>query len=305
MDMDGLNLDQLEVFVAVTDAGSFSAAARKLGRAQSAVTYAIRRLEDQVGVELFDRRAYRPVLTDAGRALLPRAQRIVGEAAAFRAQARSIAGGLEPELSLVVEAMFPMCQLLQALSGFQTQFPSVPTRVQVETLGAAALTVLDGRADLGLVIDLAGRPDELDRALVAEVELVSVASPGHPLADLPGPLGPETLREHVQLVLSDRAGPNTGQDRGVAAVRTWRIADLGAKHAMLLAGLGWGSMPLDMVEADLAAGRLVRLQPSRWDGADQMPRLPVFVVHRKEVALGPAGQWLLHRLKASKAGARA
>ena len=103
MDMDALTLDQLQVFVTVTDEGSFSAAARRLNRAQSAVTYAIQKLEEQSGAPLFDRSAYRPALSEAGRALLPRARRILDEVAAFRTQARGIAGGLEPELAIVVD----------------------------------------------------------------------------------------------------------------------------------------------------------------------------------------------------------
>src|SRR3954471_1301983 len=111
MIMETPTLAQLEVFLAVVEAGSFSAAARALGRAQSAVTYSIQRLEEEAGVELFDRSAYRPTLTEAGQALAPRAQRIVEDVAAFRSQAKGMAGGLEPEISLVVEAMFPMCLL--------------------------------------------------------------------------------------------------------------------------------------------------------------------------------------------------
>src|SRR3712207_2284264 len=111
--MDALSLDQFQVFAAVVDEGSFSAAARRLNRAQSAVTYAIQKLEEQSGAELFDRSAYRPALTEAGRALLPRVRRILEEVDAFRTQARGISGGLEPELSMVVDAMFPMSCFVQ------------------------------------------------------------------------------------------------------------------------------------------------------------------------------------------------
>jgi DNA-binding transcriptional LysR family regulator len=293
---DRLSLGQIEIFAAVAEAGSFSGAARALGRAQSAVTYAIQNLEAEAGVELFDRSAYRPVLSHAGRALLPRAQQILEDVAAFRAQARGIAGGLEPELSLVVEAMFPMPLLVEALSAFQVQFPTVQTRVQVETMGAVVQALVDGTADICLGIELDAQKDELASVRVAEVELVAVVGPHHPLAALEGRLSEETLREHVQLVLSDRTAAAADRDRGVIGVRTWRLADLGAKHAMLLAGLGWGSMPRHMVEADLAAGRLVQIRASYWDGQDQMPRLAILAAHLKTRRLGPAGTWLLARL---------
>lgn len=294
--MDAPTLAQLETFVAVAEAGSFSAAARALGRAQSAVTYQIQNLEAELAVDLFDRSAYRPVLSPAGRALLARAKRIAQDIDAFRSEARGMAGGLEPELSLVVEAMFPMCQLLAVLSEFQARFPTVQTKVRVETLGAAAEVLTEGGADLGLVAIFAEGMDKLESALVTEVELVAVASPDHPLSRLSGPLQPETLAEHVQLVLSDRSNLTQGRDRGVTSLRTWRLVDLGAKHAMLLAGLGWGSMPRHMVLDDLAEGRLKALEPARWDGQAEMPRLPIVAARRRTAALGPAGQWLLARL---------
>ena len=296
MIMDAPTLAQLEVFLAVVERGSFSAAARALGRAQSAVTYSIQKLEEEAGVPLFDRSAYRPTLSQAGRTLLPRAQRIVGDVAAFRSQARGMAGGLEPEITLVVEAMFPMCLLLQALTEFQAQFPTVETRVRVETLGAAVEALLDDAADIGLVISFADRGDELVGAEVTQVELVAVAAPNHPLARIEGSLEDDVLSEHVQLVLTDRSDLTRGSDKGVVGLRTWRLADLGAKHAMLLAGLGWGSMPRHTVRDDLAAGRLVELRAVRWDGREGMPRLPVMAVRRKAATLGPAGAWLLARL---------
>jgi len=175
--MDALTLAQLKVFLAVAETGGFAAAARKLGRAQSAVTYQIRNLERETGVALFDRQTYRAGLTEAGRALLPRAQRIVEDLTAFRAQAQGMARGLEAELTLVVEAMFPMDELLGALTEFQALFPSVQTRVRVETLGAAVEAVLDGPGDMGLVISFAERIDELAGSPVTEVELVAVAAP--------------------------------------------------------------------------------------------------------------------------------
>ena len=294
--MDGLTLAQLKVFLAVAEQGGFSAAARSLKRAQPAVSYQIQRLEDQVGVQLFDRSAYRASLTEAGRALAPRAQRIVEELDGFRARAEGMARGLEVELTLVVEAMFPMAGLLGALTDFQNRFPSVQTRLRVETLGAAVEALIDGHADIGLVVSFSERTDELVGAEITQVELVAVAAPHHPLAQIEGLLDAETLREHVQLVLSDRSNLTKGRDRGVVALRTWRLADLGAKHAMLLAGLGWGSMPRHMIQGDLDVGRLKELRPLQWDGRQGMPRLPLMVARRKSVGLGPAGAWLLARL---------
>lgn len=296
--MDAISIDQLRVFRQVAEAGSFSAAARAMHRAQSAVTYAVQKLEDQVGTPLFDRSGYRPVLSDAGRALLPRAARILEELAAFGSQARAIAGGLEPEVSLVADPTFSTPKLVRALGDFQRRFPPVQLRVYVETLGAAAQAVLDGAADLGIVLEFASAAvaSELDLAPMGEVELVPVAAPTHPLARHRGRVPADAIRDEVQLVLTDRSALTRGKDWSVVSVRTWRLADLGARHEMLLAGLGWGSMPLHMVDEDLAEGRLVKLDIRGPGGMKRLPRPAVVLARRKGKVLGPAGEWLAARL---------
>jgi DNA-binding transcriptional LysR family regulator len=133
---------------------------------------------------------------------------------------------------------------------------------------------------------------------MGDIELVPVAAPSHPLAKITGKIQPEQLRDPVQLVLADRSKLTEGRDYSVFALRTWRLADLGARHEMLLAGLGWGSMPIHMVDDDLAAGRLVRLDIRRPDGLTQLPRPGVVLARRKDKVLGPAGKWLAQRLVA-------
>jgi len=296
MEMKAVTIDQLRVFRQVAEAGSFSAAARAMHRAQSAVTYAVQKLEDQVGSPLFDRSGYRPVLSDAGRALLPRATRILDELAAFGAQARGIAGGLEPEVSLVVDSMFATPVLVRVLAEFQRDFAPVQLRISVESLGATAQALLDGTADLGICIEFAASMPALDATPMGEIELVPVAAPTHPLGKLKGRIPMEQLRDHVQLVLTDRSTLTQGREYTVFAVKTWRLADLGARHAMVLAGLGWCSMPMHMVREDLAARRLVALDIRRADGGKHFPRPGVVLARRRDRVLGPAGAWLADRL---------
>jgi DNA-binding transcriptional LysR family regulator len=294
--MDALTLDQVTVFLSVVEHGSFSAAARELHRAQSAVTYLVHKLEEQIGTPLFDRSQYRPVLTEAGRALLPKARRISEAVGAFRMQARGIAGGLEPELALAVSSFFPMQVLAEALHAFHARFPSVGTRIFVESLGGVSRLVESGGAPLGIATGLSVRSELMRRVPLVDVELVVVAAPDHPLARLPGRISPEQMREHVQLVLTDRIDPHASADYGVFASQTWRIADLSAKHALLVAGLGFGGMPLHLVRHDLSVGTLVRLEITEWDGADRPPAVPMCVTYRTDTPLGPASTWMLEHL---------
>ena len=294
--MDALTLDQVSVFLAVVEHGSFSAAARMLNRAQSAVTYVVHKLEEQVGTPLFDRSQYRPALTEAGRALLPQARRIVEAVGAFRLQARGIAGGLEPELAIAVSSFFPMPTLAEALRAFRARYPTVGTRIFVESLGGVPRLVEGGTCPLGITVAFAGLSQQLRRVPLVDVDMVMVAAPDHPLAQRPGRLTPDMLREHVQLVLTDRTSPHGARDYGVYASRTWRIADLSAKHALLKAGLGFGGMPLHLVSDDLRAGTLVRLELTEWEGSDRPPSVPICVTYREDNPLGPAANWMMEHL---------
>lgn len=283
-------LDQLRVLTAVVESGSFSAAAKRLNRAQSAVSYAVANLEAELGVPLFQRGLRRPALTEAGQALLADARQVAESVDALRARAAGLMAGLEAEVSLVVDVMFPTAVLVAALDEFARLFPTVALRLRIEALGAVAQLVQDGHCRMGISGPMVEGPG-LERRRLHDVELWPVAAPHHPLARLPAPIPSGALRGHTQLVLTDRSRLTEGRDYGVLSGRTWRLGDMGAKHALLVAGLGWGNMPVPMVRGDLAAGRLVRLP------LEEAPdyRFRLFLIHRADRPPGPAGQWLARR----------
>ncbi|MGH7043968.1 MAG: LysR family transcriptional regulator [Acetobacteraceae bacterium] len=294
--LDSLTLDQIRLFLAVADTGSFSQAAKQLNRAQSAVTYGIQKLEAQLGIPLFDRTTYRPALTEAGRALLPRARRIAEETNAFRDTARSLASGLEAELTIVLDSMFPMPAVVEALRGFTAKFPTVPPRIYVQPLGAAVELVLDGTCMIGLLPLIFSDIALLKHFPLLTVELIPVAAPDHPLAALEGPIDTHVLQRHAQLVLTDRSSLTVGHDHGVLSGRTWRLADLGAKLSMLLAGLGWGNMPSHLVQDAIAQGRLKVIRPTEFD--PRVAQLVMCGAYLADRRLGPAGQWMIEHLSA-------
>jgi DNA-binding transcriptional LysR family regulator len=293
--LDNCSLDQLRTFIAAADEGSFSAAGRRLRRAQSVVSQTLGNLEGQLGVRLFDRTGRFPVPTDAGLALLAEARAVVGGMDLFKARAKSLAGGLEPELSVVVDVMFPGNALTCAIAAFQAEFPATPLRLYVEALGATLLPVLDGTCSLGVTGSLALAPPRITSETLLTVKMGPVVSPRHELAAFLGPIPTSVLARHTQLVLTDRSELSRGREFGVFSPRTWRLADLGAKHEFLRAGLGWGSMPLESVAADLASGALMRIT------LEDMPPesfvIAMSAVYRTESPPGPAGRWLIDRLK--------
>ena len=285
-------LDQLGVFLAVVEAGSFAGAGRRLNRATSVISYAVANLERQLGLPLFDRESTRrPQLTEAGRAVLAEARLVAHGIDALRAKVGGLLSGLEAELSLVVTLLMPGPRLVDALKAFQAQFPSVALRLNVEALGAVQQHVIDGRASIGIGVELWHREgDPLELISVGEVEMLPVAAPSHPLAAADGSV-PGSAREHVQLVISDRSPLSEGQEFGVIAPRTWRLSDMGSKHTLLLAGIGWGSMPAHLVRADIAAGRLVALTLP--EATRRL--LPLTAIYRIDHPPGPAGRWLIRR----------
>jgi DNA-binding transcriptional LysR family regulator len=289
MDVGRPSLDQLLTFLAVAQEGSFNRAAKRLDRAISVVSYAIANLEAQLGVTLFDREgSRRPQLTPVGRALLAEAQAVASDVDALVAKVRSLQQGLEPEIALAVDVIVPGAALAHILREFQRMFPSVPLRLHVEALGAVAALVIGGQADIAIGGPVAADCPELERQRVGAVELVPVAAPTHPLARI-GPIPPGESRRHLQLVLSDRSQLTEGRDFSVISPRSWRLADLGAKHTLLREGIGWGNMPRPLIADDLAAGVLVALDVPEGPRFD----FQLSALWRRDRLPGPAACWMI------------
>ncbi len=259
MALDGMSLDQLRTFISAAEEGSFSAAGRKLHRAQSVVSQTLANLESQLGVKLFDRDGRYPRLTEQGQALLNDAKLVADGMDELKARAKTLREGLEPELSLSIDVMYPMCVLTEAVGSFRDAFPHTPLRLYVEVLGAVIEPVLKGTAHIGVIGTL--------------------------------PLVPK----HVQLVLTDRSTLSQGQNYGVFSQNAWKLADMGAKHAFLRAGFGFGHMPRLMVEDDIASEKLRVIRIEMPAGTSLV--MPMQAVYRKDAPPGPAGRWLIQSLK--------
>ena len=271
------------------------AAARKLHRAQSVVSELVSGLEGQIGVTLFDRSGRYPALTPQGVVLLTDARSISSGLDFMKARAKGMAAGLEPELSAVVDVLFPIAVITEAAKEFREKFPGTPLRLYVEALGAAYQPVLDGITGFGIVGSLPLLPPSLTAERLTGVPMLMVAARDHPLAQHQGIIPKSELSKHVQLVLTDRSSLSKGREFGVMSPSTWRLADLFAKHAFLLNGLGWGGMPMHAVRDDLTAGRLVELRIEDIP-ADGMI-LPMSAVYPTSTPPGPAGRWLIERMK--------
>jgi len=164
--------------------------------------------------------------------------------------------------------------------------------------------VLDGSATVGVATPLGIAPG-LERRSLAPIRMVPVVAAGHPLARSRGRVSSAELAACVQIVLSERSDAGV-PDQAVLSPRTWRVADLQTKRALLRAGLGWGNLPEHVVRADLRGGQLVALRPAAW--GDEEHRLYLSAIHRSDATFGPAHRWVLEQLalrcSADAAGAK-
>lgn len=301
--LDGLTLDQMRVFVAVASSGSFRAGAGKVARVQSAVSHAIANLESELGIALFDRTGHRPILTPEGRSLLANARDILLRVDAMRARARGLGEGVELELSLTIDTLFPLELVGKALATMRSQYPSVAIRLGVEPLGGPLAGLLEQRCQLAVTVGEDFRDPRVALQALSAVPVVAVVAASHPLASL----GKETMLEisdladHLQIVLSDPTPLSEGRDFGVISPQTCRVNTQEAKRALIRAGLGWGRLPLWEVERDLAEGQVVRLATPAF-GRDSQLAPETYLAHRIDAPLGPAARAFAQSLARLTAG---
>jgi len=301
--LEGVSLDHLRVFIAAVDEGSFSAAGRRLRRAQSAVSQALANLEAQLGLRLFDRGGRYPVLTDRGRALLADARAVIAQVDQFKHRAAALAGGLEPELSVVADVSFPIDTFTGAVAAFQERFPSTALKLYVEGWGSVVQYVQDGRCGVGVLAShepFQSAPPQFAMERLLTVPMIMVVSPRHPLAACRGPIPRSTLAGHIQIVHTDRLDFPVDHGTGALSPRNWLLTHLGAKLAFLRAGFGFGLLPQHTVAADLASGALVSIRAEEAPAWSMAMRLSA--VYRTDNPPGPAGRWLIDQLK--RAGSR-
>ncbi|MDB4942202.1 MAG: LysR family transcriptional regulator [Labilithrix sp.] len=287
---DGVTLDQLRVLVAVADAGTFSAAARDLGRAQSGISQAMAGLEALVGFKVWDRAERSVVLTARGHTVVSAARRVLGEVDRLRDIAKGLETGHAERLALCVDAVFPPRGLVALARAMQEAFPALELRIETDTMAAVGARVARRDCDVGIATPLAAS-EALERVAVGSVLLVPVAARGHRLAAMVGPIPNAAVFGETQIVLSERdtGGPRS-PDQGVLSARTWRVADLSAKRELIAGLLGWGNLPEALVHDDLARGDLLRLELEAWSA--EQHRLPLALVFPAGLRKKPIIKWL-------------
>ncbi|MBW8282488.1 MAG: LysR family transcriptional regulator [Rhizobium sp.] len=287
-------LDQLQVFVAVAETGSFSAAARQLNRAQSVISYTIGNLEAQLQLSLLERSGSRqPVLTDAGRAILEDARRMLSDLNSLRARSKALTQGLEGEVKLAVSVMVPDRLLVEVLRDFQESFETVRLRLTVGSPFLVSRLLDQGVIDVGIGGSAEIPADAITGERIGVSFLTPVAAHNHRLARLARRLTVSDVRDEIQIVVSDSTAPNDGKDFNVFSRRTWRVSDMATKKQLIAGGLGWGGVPLAMLHDELTSGEIVRLDVDAYETMDY----PIFAAWPAASPPGPAAKWLVERFR--------
>ena len=283
--------ESLEAFAQSASLGSFSAAARRLGKSQSTISEAIARLEIDLGVTLFDRSAKSPVLSEAGQGVLRHANAVLGATEQLQQAAYALSAGLEPRLTLVLSDAYQSAHYSARLNELATRFPEL----EFECIFAEHDDIIDlissGRGTLGLLPVAGAHPPEIGRASVAERAEFSVfVGISHPLAGRER-VELDQLVQHRALRLNTLKGKRQPtDDLPDAAERSWIAPNYLILLDLAVLGFGWASLPRWLVD-NYGAGRLSELQVPGWPRQQALE-----VIWSRQQPLGPAASWLRQAL---------
>ncbi|AFO88636.1 LysR family transcriptional regulator [Phaeobacter inhibens] len=285
--------DQLIALDAIVSTGTFRGAAERLHKSQSAISHTIRQLEEQLELELFNREAYRPVLTPAGEIFYREASRVLRQMQGLRTTAARLRAREEPELTIAVSATMDLDLLLPTLADTGQRHPATHLRLRMEMMGGPIARLLEGTADIALA-SLAGVPlDTVEAEPVGEVTIRPVASPDLGLPATSRALAANEMQGHVQVVAADSGTAVHEQSRDLlAGGLKWTVSDLAAKKKVILAGFGWGGLPDHMTVEERRSGDLLSLNLEGFP----LRRTTLFKMRRRDQAIGVVANELWNRI---------
>lgn len=285
-----MNLETLRVLDAIQRRGSFAAAAEELGRAPSAVSYSVQKLEEDTGVLIFDRSGRGARLTAAGELLLERGRMLLDASDQLVRQARALETGWETRLTLALDALYPVERLWPLVHHFSREAPDTSLRILSEVLGGPWDALEQGRAELAVSASRISPPAGTRSQPVGQVRFIYVAHPDHPVTSETRLTG-ERLAAWRAIAVADTARSQPPRSTRIQDNQvTLTVSDFAAKISALRAGLGVGTLPEGRARPLLDRGELVRL-----DMAAEPDTHPVQMAWRTD-STGKALRWLTRHL---------
>ncbi len=286
--MDGLTIQQLVCFDAVVVEGSFQAAADKLRRTYPTVFAAVKNLEAQLGLTLFDRAGYRVTLTEAGRSFHQRTRVLLDELGLLRNHAAQLAMGEESELTIVIGDLCPLPETLGLLRRFFDGCPGTRLNLHFEAISGPWERLFDGEADL-IIHHIDKSDTRFEFIDLFGVQVIPVVAPGFLPFAVTDTITPEQMRDQVQCVIRDSARRPPGRDYFlVEGSRRWTVSDQLMKKEIILQRMGWGHMPEFLVASELRDGRLAAITGRHFAGG----RAEIVAARRRIHPHGPIAQRL-------------
>ncbi len=275
--------DNVRVFLAVLDAGSFSAAARQLGRVPSAVSMTIAHLEAELDLVLFDRSAREPRPTDVARALEPQARQLASQLRQLQAHAEGLHQGLERQLTIAIAPELLSAPWSEPLAVLAAEFPALIVEVRSAPQADALRMLHAGDAQLALVFERPGTDEREGFQELGQEILVAVISPAHPEAQArQGRLQLNDLIDIRQIAVVSR-DPRGRDPRLLLSRHIWRTDSHLATLSLVQAGLGWAYLPRSLIAPMVAAGTLTEI---RFNNISNELRVWVDVVWHTDRAMG-------------------
>ena len=248
-----ITLEQWRALIAVVDAGGYAQAAERLHKSQSAVTYAVQKLESLLGVKAFEIQGRKAVLTPTGQLLYRRAQALLEEAEGVERAARTISAGWEPQIGLAVEIVFPTYLLLATLDRFGQESPHTHVELYESVLGGTQEALLQGRVDLAVSPQV---PPGFSGESLMRLRFVPVAHPGHPLHHLGRIPTMRDLRAHRQVVVRDTGSTRKAGGLRIEAKQRWTVGHMATSILAVRSGYGFAWFPEDKIRLELDEGTL-------------------------------------------------
>jgi DNA-binding transcriptional LysR family regulator len=286
-----ITLDQWETLVSVVESGGYAKAGERLHKSQSTLTYAVQKLEELLGVKVFEIRGRKAALTPTGEVLYRRGKSLVEEAARVEHAAGQLAQGWEPEIRLAVEIVFPTWLLVQCFGKLAEERPDTRIELYETVLGGTDEALASRSVDFAIASSV---PPGFVGDPLMPIRAVCVAAPSHPLHALGRTLTLEDLRRHRHLVIRD-SGAQRARSAGWLNELRWTVSNKATSiHAVTL-GLGYAWFPEESIRAELERGALKAL-PLR-EGAEK--RGDLYLVYADRDAVGPGTRRLAEIIKKS------
>jgi len=288
-----MTLEQLRSLCAVVEKGGFHAAAESLFRSQSAISIAIKNLEQELKLSLFDRQGYRPSLTSEGQVLYAKAKGILLRCEELSNIAKHFVQGAETEISIALSAIAPVEQILAVIKHISESAPATRMNLQVENMGGTLERLLEKEVDFAIA-ERFMPVAQTETARLTSTEMISVISAGFPLAKHYPAITAADLEHHVQAVVRDTSRKQNKQSAGIlSGASQWLVNDFDMKKHMILSGAAWGRMPRHRIAEELADGRLLELS-----GNELNPLIiDIYLFRRASEPMGPISERLWQSLQ--------